>query len=39
MEILEVGGSKYLKISWRRLEELVEALAEKIVASSSLQMS
>jgi len=34
MEILEVGGSKYLKISWRRLEELVEALAEKIVASS-----
>ncbi|RLG01598.1 MAG: phosphoribosyltransferase [Thaumarchaeota archaeon] len=34
MEILEVGGSKYLKISWRRLEELVEALAEKIIASS-----
>ncbi|HDJ67150.1 MAG TPA: phosphoribosyltransferase [Nitrososphaeria archaeon] len=34
MEILEVGGSKYLKISWRRLEELIEALAEKIIASS-----
>lgn len=30
MDIYVVGGSKYLKISWERLEELVERLADKI---------
>ena len=30
MEIFEVGGHRYLKVSWGRLEELVEMLAEKV---------
>lgn len=30
MEVFEVGGYRYLKVSWERLEELVEELAEKI---------
>jgi len=33
MEIFEVGGFKYLKLSWSDLEELVDALAEKISKS------
>lgn len=31
MEIFEVGGHRYLKVSWSRLEELVEMLAEKVL--------
>lgn len=30
MEIFEVGGHRYLKVSWNRLEELVERLAERV---------
>jgi len=33
MDTYRVGGSKYLKISWDEVEELVENLAGKIVSS------
>ncbi len=33
MDIYRLGESKYLKISWKMLEELVEELAEKIISS------
>ena len=32
MEVFVVGGYRYLKVSWKHLEELVEELAEKISA-------
>jgi len=35
MKIFEVGGVKYLQLSWSDVEELVEALGERILAEYS----
>jgi len=32
MKIFEVGGVKYLQLSWKDVEELVESLGEKVLA-------
>ncbi len=38
MDIYRVGESKYLKVSWDEVEELVENLAGKIVNSYVLTL-
>lgn len=35
MKVFEVGGLKYLQLSWADIESLVERLADKIIASYS----